>query len=86
VARHENALLFLVGAGEGFTLAPFWLGYAIALAICVGWAWRLSRDAAKRDQETYDREEARLDDLTKKRRENTWRTMSREWSDRERGA
>jgi hypothetical protein len=52
----QNALLFLVGAGEGFTLAPFWLGYAIALAICVGWAWRLSRDAAKRDAETEARE------------------------------
>ena len=68
----------MTAPAEGFQLAPFWLGYAIALAICVGWAWRLSRDAAKRDQETYDREEARLDDLTKKRRENTWRTTERE--------
>ncbi len=42
--------------GPGLTLAPFWIGYAIALAICVGWAWRLSRDAAKRDAETEARE------------------------------
>jgi hypothetical protein len=39
-----------------FTLEPFWLGYAIALAICVGWAWRLSREAKQRDAETTDRE------------------------------
>jgi hypothetical protein len=68
----------------GFTLAPFWLGYAIALAICVGWAWRLSREAERRDAETYDREEARLDALTEQRkanpipREAMWRAIERE--------
>jgi hypothetical protein len=40
----------------GFTLQPFWLGYLVALAICVGWAWRLTREAAQRDADTTDRE------------------------------
>ena len=53
-ARLQNGLLALPAAG--FTLTPFWLGYAIALAICVGWAWRLSRDAKQRDAETTERE------------------------------
>lgn len=39
-----------------FTLQPFWLGYAVALAVCVGWAWRLSREATKRDAETDARD------------------------------
>ena len=39
-----------------FTLTPFWLGYAVALAVCVGWAWRLSREAKQRDAETTERE------------------------------
>ena len=39
-----------------FTLEPFWLGYVVVLAVCVGWAWRLSRDAKQRDDETTDRE------------------------------
>jgi hypothetical protein len=53
-ARLQNGLLALPAAG--FTLTPFWLGYAIALAICVGWAWRLSREAKQRDAETTERE------------------------------
>jgi hypothetical protein len=40
----------------GFTLQPFWLGYLVALAICVGWAWRLTREATQRDADTTDRE------------------------------
>jgi hypothetical protein len=55
--RHENGLLALPAAG--FTLQPFWLGYLVALLVCVGWAWRLSRDAKQRDAETTERE-ARL--------------------------
>jgi hypothetical protein len=39
-----------------FTLEPFWLGYLVVLVICVGWAWRLSREAEQRDAETADRE------------------------------
>ena len=39
-----------------FTLEPFWLGYVVILAVCVTWAWRLSRDAAQRDAETTKRE------------------------------
>lgn len=39
-----------------FTLEPFWLGYAVALAVCVGWAWRLSVEAKQRDAETEKRE------------------------------
>jgi hypothetical protein len=41
---------------DGFTLEPFWAGYAIALVVCVTWAWRLSREAKQRDAETADRE------------------------------
>jgi hypothetical protein len=55
--RHENGLLALPAVG--FTLQPFWVGYLVALAICVGWAWRLSREAKQRDAETTERE-ARL--------------------------
>lgn len=40
---------------EGFTLTPFWLGYAVALAVCVGCAWRLSREAKARDKATAER-------------------------------
>jgi hypothetical protein len=40
----------------GYTLEPFWLGYVLVLVICVGWAWRLSREAKQRDAETADRE------------------------------
>ena len=54
--RHENALFFLGAASEGFTLEPFWLGYVLILAVCVIWAWRLSREAEQRDAETTDRE------------------------------
>lgn len=39
-----------------FTLQPFWLGYAVALAVCVGWAWRLSVEAKDRDKKTAERE------------------------------
>jgi len=50
--RHENALCL----APGFVLEPFWLGYVIVLAVCVGWAWRLSREAEQRDAETAKRE------------------------------
>jgi hypothetical protein len=40
----------------GFTLEPFWLGYLVALLVCVGWAWRLTREAKQRDAETTERE------------------------------
>jgi hypothetical protein len=43
-------------SAPGFTLEPFWLGYVIVLAICVGWAWRLTREAQQRDADTTDRE------------------------------
>ena len=39
-----------------YVLEPFWLGYLVVLAVCVIWAWSLSRDAAQRDAETTDRE------------------------------
>jgi len=52
--RHENGLLALPAAG--FTLEPFWLGYLVALLVCVGWAWRLTREAQQRDADTTDRE------------------------------
>ena len=52
--RHENGLLALPAVG--FTLQPFWLGYLVALAICVGWAWRLTREATQRDADTTDQE------------------------------
>ena len=39
-----------------YVLTPFWLGYAVALAVCVGLAWRLSREAKQRDAETTERE------------------------------
>ena len=50
--RHENALFL----APGFVLEPFWLSYVIVLAVCVGWAWRLSREAKQRDAETTRRE------------------------------
>jgi hypothetical protein len=40
----------------GFTLEPFWLGYLVALLVCVVWAWRLTREAAQRDAATTERE------------------------------
>ena len=33
--------------------------YAVALAVCVGWAWRLSREAKQRDDETTGRRTGR---------------------------
>jgi hypothetical protein len=42
-----------------FVLEPFWLGYVIVLAVCIGWAWRLSREAEQRDAETTRRERER---------------------------
>ena len=54
-----------------FTLTPFWLGYAVALAVCVGWAWRLRGDTKKRDAET----DARDADIP---REAMWRAIERE--------
>jgi hypothetical protein len=50
----QNGLLALPAVG--FTLQPFWLGYLVALAICVGWAWRLTREAKQRDAATTERE------------------------------
>ena len=38
------------------TLQPFWLGYAVALAVCLVWAGRLLREAEQRDAETTERE------------------------------
>ena len=50
--RHENALFL----APGFVLEPFWLGYLVVLAICLGWAWRLCRESEQRDAETTERE------------------------------
>jgi hypothetical protein len=43
-----------------YVLEPFWLGYLVVLVICVGWAWRLSREAKRRDADTTEREIAPL--------------------------
>ena len=56
-----------------FTLTPFWLGYAVALAVCVGWAWRLSREAKDRDKATADRDAER-----EIPRAEMWRAIERE--------
>jgi len=39
-----------------FTIKPFWLGYVLVLAVCIVWAWRLTREAEQRDAETTKRE------------------------------
>lgn len=43
-------------SAAGFTLSPFWLGYAVVLVVLFVWASRLSREAKQRDAETTERE------------------------------